>query len=92
MVPVIAGALAGLMMLFVALRGLRRGARLTERVYTGAFAVWSVLGAAIYRPVLLGRFAPHALVANHAVVTIFGFGLLVLGVYGATLLAGGHDG
>ena len=92
MVPVIAGGLAALMMLVAALKGLRPGARLVERVYTGAFTVWAVLGAAIYRPILLGRFAPHALLANHMVVTVFGFGVLALGVYGATMLIGPHDG
>jgi hypothetical protein len=92
MVPMIAGALAGLMMLVAAIRGLRPLARWTERAYTGTFAAWTVLGAAIYRPVLLGRFAPHALLTNHALVTVFGFGVLVLGVYGATLLMPGRDG
>lgn len=92
MVPMIAGTLAGLMMLAAALKGLLPSARWTERLYTGTFAVWSVLGAAIYRPALLGRLAPHALLTNHAVVTVFGFGVLALGVYGATILLGGREG
>lgn len=86
--PVVAALLAGLMMLVAAARGLRPGARLRERLYTAATAGWSVLGVAIYRPVLLGGFAPAGLAHSHLLVTAFGLGLVALGAYGASLLIG----
>ena len=86
--PVVAAALAGLMMLVAALRGLRPSARLRERLYTATTAGWSLLGVAIYRPMLLGGFAPAGLGHSHLLVTVFGFGLVALGAYGASLLIG----
>lgn len=86
--PVLAAALAGLMMLVAAIRGLRREARLRERFYTLASVAWAVLGVAVYRPALLGGAVPTHLAQNHLVMTGFGLGLVALGAYGASLLIG----
>lgn len=86
--PVVAAALAGLMVLVAAARGLRPSARLRERLYTLLTAGWSVLGLAIYRPVVLGGWVPAGLANSHLLVTGFGLGLVALGVYGASLLIG----
>lgn len=88
MLQIGAAILAGLMMAGAALKGLRPGARRAERLYSAATGGWSALGAAIYYPAVYGRFAPFGLVHNHLLVTVFGFGLILLGVYGALLMMG----
>ncbi len=88
MIPMIAAALGGAMMIFAALRGLRPRARFGERLYALATGGWAAFGAAIYYPALLGRFAPLGLVHNPLLVTVFGFGLVALGVYGASMMIG----
>jgi hypothetical protein len=92
MVQMIAAGLAALMILVAALRGLRPSAAWRERAYAGAAALWTLFGTAIYHPALLGPAGPRGWVASPLLVTVFGFGLLALGVYGATLLLGGGDG
>lgn len=91
MFAVAAGVLAALMMVIAAARGLRPAARVRERVYTRATGAWSLFGLAVYHPATLGRLAPVGLAANPLAVTLFGFGLLALGVYGASLLIGGSE-
>jgi hypothetical protein len=88
MIQIAAAILAGIMMVGAALRGLRPRARLVERFYSAATGGWSALGAAIYYPTLYGRFAPVGWIHNHLLVTVFGFGLIMLGVYGASLMIG----
>ena len=88
MVPALAAICAAVMMAFAALRGLRPNAKAVERLYSVATGGWSALGAAIYYPALYGRWAPIGLSHNHFLVTVFGFGLVFLGVVGASLLIG----
>ncbi|WEX09490.1 hypothetical protein [Chelativorans sp. AA-79] len=88
MVPALAAVCAALMMALAALRGFRRKARPVERLYSLATGGWSALGAAIYYPALYGRWAPVGLAHSHLLVTVFGFGLVLLGVVGASLLIG----
>jgi len=90
MVPALAAICAAIVMAFAALRGFRRNARLIERLYSVATGGWSALGAAIYYPALYGRWAPIGLAHSHVLVTVFGFGLVFLGVLGASLLIGDH--
>lgn len=86
MIQIAAASLAGLMMLFVALKGLRPRAQWRERVYSAAVGGWTALGAAIYYPAVFGRFAPLAWSHNPLLVTVFGFGLVFLGVMAAMSL------
>ncbi len=91
MIQMIAAAGAALMILFVTLRGLRPRARWHERAYTAAASGWSAFGAAIYYPAVLGRFAPIGWLHSPTLVTVFGFGLILLGVLGASLMTGGES-
>ncbi len=88
MIQMLAAGLAGLLMLFAALRGLLPGARLAQRLYTLAVGGWSAFGAALYFPAVYGRFAPVGLAHSHPLVTLFGFGLIALAVYGASISIG----
>jgi hypothetical protein len=88
MIQIAAAALAGCMMVVAAVRGLLPGARIVERLYALATGGWSALGAAIYYPALYGRFAPVGWVHSHALVTLFGFGLIALAAFGASLMIG----
>lgn len=80
--------LAGLMILIAAIKGLLPKAHWRERLYSAFAGSWSAFGAALYHPVWLGRFAPIGWVHNPTIVMIFGFGLLALGVFGASILIG----
>lgn len=82
--------IAALMIFFVAVRGLLPKARLTERLYTAFAGTWSVFGAAIYHPAWLSRFLPVGWAHTPIVTVVFGFGLLALGAYGASMMMGGR--
>lgn len=88
MFQIAAAILAGLMIVWTAARGLRPRAGIFERLYSLTAGGWSAFGAAIYYPALLGRFAPVGLIHSHLAVTVFGFGLIALGVCGATIMLG----
>lgn len=90
MFQIAAALLAGLMIVWAAIRGLRPRARPFERLYSAAAGGWSAFGAAIYYPTLLGRFAPAGLIHSHLSVTLFGFGLIALAVCGASIMIGEH--
>tara|TARA_R110002051_G_scaffold150947_3_gene223477 strand:- start:301 stop:645 length:345 start_codon:yes stop_codon:yes gene_type:complete len=79
---------AGLMILVAAIKGLLPKAKWRERFYSVFAGGWSGFGVAIYHPVWLGRFAPMGWVHNPNIVMIFGFGLLALGVFGASIMIG----
>ncbi|WP_127142939.1 hypothetical protein [Pelagibacterium montanilacus] len=80
--------LCGLMILAAAIRGLLPRARWRERFYSAFTGGWSVFGAAIYHPLWFGRLAPVGWVHSPAIVMVFGLGLLMLGVFGASMLIG----
>lgn len=80
--------IAGLMILAAAVKGLLPKAKLRERLYSVFAGSWSGFGVAIYHPLWLGRFAPIGWVHNPHIVLIFGFGLLALGIFGASIMIG----
>ncbi|SDG47820.1 hypothetical protein [Pelagibacterium luteolum] len=79
---------AGLMILVAAIKGLMPKAGWRERLYSAFAGSWSGFGVAIYHPIWLGRFAPIGWVHNANLVMIFGLGLVLLGVLGASILIG----
>lgn len=79
---------AGLVILAAAIKGLFPKANWRERLYSAFAGGWSGFAVAIYHPVSLGRFAPAGWIHNPTAMMIFGIGLLMLGVFGASILTG----
>ena len=82
--------LGSCMILFVATQGLLPNAQLKQRLYAGATGVWSVFGVVLYHPAGMMRWIPHVVTANHMAQGLFAFGVIMLGVTGASLIMGGE--
>ncbi|ACI98120.1 hypothetical protein [Rhodospirillum centenum] len=91
LIPALAALLAGVLILAVALRGLRPRARPEERLYTLAAGFWALFGAGIHNLFGVARLTPALAPKGPLATSLFGFGLLLLAIAAGWLSMSGND-